>query len=259
MKKAEAYTDGSYNQALGIFGCGAVLIIENEVPQIFYETGRAAKSSNGWNINGEIRAAEMIIEKAILEGVTDITIYHDYEGVGKWPDHIWRTNKDYTFKYAAKINEYRRKININFSWVKGHSGNKYNEMADKAAKYGAKNIDTPPEELFTDHKNNVEEVVKPDLFTKTGRDNVRRFLSIKNPSYGDFINLKTGGNDSFSYIHQTDLEKIIGSSICEYIKNDINDQSSYVSALRWILRGLTPEEAVRKVNIDVEIKNRSKK
>ena len=35
MKKAEAYTDGSYNKSLGIYGCGAVLLIDGEAPQVF--------------------------------------------------------------------------------------------------------------------------------------------------------------------------------------------------------------------------------
>ena len=47
MKKAEAYTDGSYNKSLGIYGCGAVLLIDGEAPQVFHETGRQPPQTAG--------------------------------------------------------------------------------------------------------------------------------------------------------------------------------------------------------------------
>ena len=253
MKKANAYTDGSYNKSLGIYGCGAVLLIDGEAPQVFHETGRAAAASNGWNINGEIRAAEMVIEKAILAGVTDLIIHHDYEGVGKWPDHQWRANKDYTIRYAAQINKYREKINIRFSWVKGHSGNKWNDLVDQAAKYGAKIINTPPTLLQTKIKLSSSPRKSPDILTETGRENLRRFLKIDTPSFKDYAALKTGGKDRFSELKQAELEPVIGPETCNYIRESIHDPSGYVPAMRWVMRGLTPEEASHKVNVDLEI------
>lgn len=255
-KKAHAYTDGSYNNALGIYGCGAVLLIDGEEPQIFYETGRAAAGKNGWNINGEIRAAEMVVEKAVLAGVKELVIHHDYEGVGKWPDGLWRANQDYTRQYAETINRYRKQIKICFDWVRGHSGNKWNDLADRAAKYGAKINDKLP--TLSDIEVNADsvsanETTTADVLTAAGRKNIKKFLTLATPSFKDFIVLKTGGRDRFSELGQQELETVIGTKVCEYVENSVNDRSGYTSALRWILRGLSPEDAVHKVNVDIEV------
>ena len=83
-KKLIAYTDGSYNSTTGYYGCGAVLIDENEQEIArMHKTGKPDAGANGWNINGEIEAAVMAIHTAIGLGCKELTIYHDYEGVGK--------------------------------------------------------------------------------------------------------------------------------------------------------------------------------
>lgn len=81
-KKLIAYTDGSYNSTTGYYGCGAVLIDENEQEIArMHKTGKPDAGANGWNINGEIEAAVMAIHTAIGLGCKELTIYHDYEGV----------------------------------------------------------------------------------------------------------------------------------------------------------------------------------
>lgn len=105
-EKTMLYTDGSYNKDLGIYGSGFVLLdaAENEVTR-GHHFGVPEPGNNGWNVNGEVAAAEMGIQKAIELGYTDITVYHDYEGIGKWADGLWRANKLYTRKYVENIQE----------------------------------------------------------------------------------------------------------------------------------------------------------
>ena len=67
-------------------------------------------------------------------GIDDIEIYHDYEGVGKWADGLWKANNPLTQGYKQFIADARRVMSIRFIKVKAHAGNKYNEMADKLAK-----------------------------------------------------------------------------------------------------------------------------
>lgn len=137
-KKLIAYTDGSYNSTTGYYGCGAVLIDENEQEIArMHKTGKPDAGANGWNINGEIEAAVMAIHTAIGLGCKELTIYHDYEGVGKWPDGVWKAKKSYTKAYAEQIHEFRKEIQITFIHVKGHNGNKWNEIADQEAGIGA--------------------------------------------------------------------------------------------------------------------------
>lgn len=139
MGKAKLYTDGSYNKDLGIYGSGYVLLDENEkVISRGHKTGYPDPKENGWNINGEVAAAELGIERALELGFSQIEVYHDYEGIGKWADGIWGAYKTYTIQYAKNVEKYRRQANIRFIHVKGHSGNKWNDVADAEAKLGAK-------------------------------------------------------------------------------------------------------------------------
>lgn len=255
MQKATAYTDGSYNKELGIYGCGAVLLIDGRPPVILFDSGKAESGSNGWNINGEINAAVMAAEKAIELGAQSLVIKHDYEGVGKWPDFIWKANKSYTIDYANKINQLRKQIDIQFSWVKGHSNNHWNDVADAAAKFGAKLLDAIPD--THEHKNadpwQITEQELPNGLTQTGRQTIMAFMKKKNPTFRDFAALKTGGTDTFSKMRITEMEASLGNEITFIIKQGLNDDSGYASALRWAMRGLCPDDAAHKVNVDQEI------
>ena len=64
----------------------------------------------------------------------DLLIYYDYEGIEKWCSGEWKANKEGTIYYRQFCIEAMKKINISFKKVKAHSGNKYNDMADKLAK-----------------------------------------------------------------------------------------------------------------------------
>lgn len=64
----------------------------------------------------------------------EITIRYDYEGIQKWADGEWRANKALTRDYAREIDYYRDTLKINFEKVKAHSGDIWNEAADRLAK-----------------------------------------------------------------------------------------------------------------------------
>ena len=62
----------------------------------------------------------------------ELTIHYDYSGLENWAAGTWKTNKELTRNYKAFVNESGIKIN----WVKSeaHTGDKWNEYADKLAK-----------------------------------------------------------------------------------------------------------------------------
>ena len=47
---------------------------------------------------------------------------------------LWKTNKEGTIAYKAYFDEAKTKVSIRFQKVTGHSGDKYNDYADKLAK-----------------------------------------------------------------------------------------------------------------------------
>ena len=74
------------------------------------------------------------MQYALDHGIPKIAIYHDYEGIAKWCLGLWKTNKEGTKAYKAFYEEARKEIEIRFVKVTGHSGDTYNEMADRLAK-----------------------------------------------------------------------------------------------------------------------------
>ena len=86
------------------------------------------------NVAGEIMGARAAMEYAIANNKKRLVIYHDYEGIAKWPLGIWKTNKEGTIAYKAYYDETKTKVSVRFQKVTGHSGDKYNDYADKLAK-----------------------------------------------------------------------------------------------------------------------------
>jgi ribonuclease HI len=101
-----------------------------EMSQAF-DDEEAAKQRN---VAGEIMGAKTAIDFCLRQGIPEVEIYHDYEGVGKWADGLWKANNPLTQGYRDFIADARKEMDIRFVKVKAHAGNKYNEIADSLAK-----------------------------------------------------------------------------------------------------------------------------
>ncbi len=129
-----AYVDGSFNVKTMTYGYGVVLIDQDRVIKELYGDGNHTDYVSMRNVSGEIFGSEVAIRYAIKNNYKKITIYYDYEGIEKWADNIWKTNKPGTMRYKAMIAEFRQKIQIEFVKVAAHTGVEYNERADFLAK-----------------------------------------------------------------------------------------------------------------------------
>lgn len=133
-----AYVDGSYDAASGRFSCGVVIIETDadgnsettELKSAFDDPEAAAQR----NIAGEIMGSKLAIDWCMANGIKSVEIYHDYEGIGAWADRRWKANNPLTQGYRDYVAEARKTLEIKFVKVKGHSGNKYNDIADRLAK-----------------------------------------------------------------------------------------------------------------------------
>lgn len=86
------------------------------------------------NVAGEIKGAEFVMSFCLKNGIDKVSIYYDYEGISAWAEGRWKTNKHGTIAYKEFYNEIKSKLNVQFVKVKGHSGDTYNDMADRLAK-----------------------------------------------------------------------------------------------------------------------------
>lgn len=130
---AVAYVDGSYNAATGEYSCGVVFLYEGEEIHIA-QKGESEELAAMRNVAGEILGAELAMRKAVEMGIPGLNIYHDYQGIASWCLGEWKTNKEGTRAYKEYFDSVSQDLKIRFVKVKGHSGDKYNDIADELAK-----------------------------------------------------------------------------------------------------------------------------
>ena len=131
------YTDGSFNKNKDEAGFSAIFIDDsNELETVLYGKVIDTQYVDSWNVGGEIYAVEEAVNYALNNAITDLEIYHDYIGLEKWYSGKWRCKNNLTRAYRAFLIAASSKITINFHWVKGHSNNIFNDLADRYAKKG---------------------------------------------------------------------------------------------------------------------------
>ncbi|MCI9081292.1 MAG: RNase H [Lachnospiraceae bacterium] len=131
--QAIAYVDGSYDSAEEAFSYGVVMFYggqEMHFSKKFLDPELAVMH----NVAGEIKGAEAAIQFCLDNQISSVTIYHDYEGIAKWCNGEWQAKKAGTIAYARFYKAASSKVLVQFVKVKGHSGDKYNDLADKLAK-----------------------------------------------------------------------------------------------------------------------------
>lgn len=145
-----AYVDGSYDMRTRYFGYGCLLLTSDKEYQMA-GCDNINYLASMHNISGELLGAMVAIDKAIKLGKSSITIYHDLEGTERWANRRWHRNKRGTQQYEAYITRARQHIDINFVWIKGHSGITYNEVADDLAKRGiSSSVHIDSSQFFSD-------------------------------------------------------------------------------------------------------------
>lgn len=128
-----AYVDGSYDATTKEFSYGAVIAYEGEEYH-FSEKVDDTELAEMRNVAGEIKGAEFAMRFALDKGCKRIYIYHDYEGIAKWCLGEWKANKKGTRDYQLFYNSVKDQLEVIFVKVKGHSNDKYNDIADLLAK-----------------------------------------------------------------------------------------------------------------------------
>ena len=127
------YVDGSYNSATEEFSYGMVVLLKNGEEK-YNAKFNDKKLAAMHNVAGEIKGAEAAMQYAIDHKISEIEIYHDYEGIARWCLGQWKTNREGTKAYKAFYDEASRQVRIRFVKVTGHSNDKYNDMADQLAR-----------------------------------------------------------------------------------------------------------------------------
>lgn len=134
----EVWVDGScFPQKDGSLRLGWGLLAKKNGVEIYRDKGNDIPQSamNHRNVAGEILAILKAVKWCQSQGITEMTIYFDYQGLENWVTGAWRTKLPFTQAYAQTVIE--SGISIHWVKVKAHSGNPENDLVDQLAKEGA--------------------------------------------------------------------------------------------------------------------------
>jgi ribonuclease HI len=139
----EIYTDGACSGNPGKGGWGAVLLCGHHKKEIY---GFAEHTTNNqMELKATIESLKTIKKPSEIILYTDSIYVKD--GITKWiidwKKNGWRNSRRQPVKNIDLWQELDLLIlehKITWKWVRGHSGNKYNEIADQLAVNAIKNI-----------------------------------------------------------------------------------------------------------------------
>ena len=132
--KVVAFTDGSFDADKQAYGSGVCIFDPQGNSIELSSKGNNVKYVDLRNIAGEIIAVLNAVDWAWKNGYEQMTVFYDYEGIGKWASGEWKANKSLSKFYKQYIDDKEEIISIEFVKVSGHSNNQYNDRADALAK-----------------------------------------------------------------------------------------------------------------------------
>ena len=266
------YTDGScLSNPDGPGGYAAVLIQNNKEIQRT-SGGNPSTTNNRMEITAVLEGLRMIPEGA------EVLLKSDSEYVIKTIQGVYSVGKnaDLWQQLGCEI----KKRCITCEWVRGHNGNAWNELCDElageaavnsargyrggnrpdfAAKTGAMGVQI--EKVNASHRLRYtrEEYAAKQQVRPMCASGLASFYTKSKHTFKDYAALKTGGIDVWSRTPTGVLEEEAGTEVASAIRTYFENKSEYESALRWYMRGLDAEDAVRKIMVSREIQQNAVK
>lgn len=127
------FTDGACSGNPGPGGFGVVMINEEEEnPSETFSMGFSRTTNNRMELMAAIKALKMSTSYDAVEIISDskyVTEAVNKGWIEKWKVKGFNSNPD-LWKHFISLLQGR---DVTFTWVKGHNGNKFNELADNLA------------------------------------------------------------------------------------------------------------------------------
>ena len=138
------YTDGACVGNPGPGGWAAIVFVENEKKELF--GGEKLTTNNRMELTAAIKALEYCdAQEGRQPSLKQIRIYTDStyvkDGItvwiSNWEKNNWKTADKKNVKNVdlwKKLKELAQSKQVEWNWIKGHSENPMNDLADKLAK-----------------------------------------------------------------------------------------------------------------------------
>ncbi len=135
----DIYTDGACSGNPGPGGWGAVLVYRGHEKEM--RGGERRTTNNRMELTAAIRALEALNRPSRVRLHTDSTYLRDgiTRWIARWKRNGWKTASRTPVKNAdlwRRLDEAADGHDVEWCWVKGHSGHRGNERADRLAREG---------------------------------------------------------------------------------------------------------------------------
>lgn len=282
------YTDGGCAYNPGGPGGYGVVYLDTETGEIQEASGGyACTTNNRMELRAVIRALEIAKENCPDK---PFEIISDSEYVINAATGLWqrRKNTDLWEEYDKA----RKGLSFDFRWVRGHSGNPDNERCDQLATQAMLSPSLQEDtgyqaslavgrdfykavDDFTAHKPAVSsmtvQIDVPEEYDKqppfmSAREYAKTYHVHNNCAssivafycepghkFKSYVNIKTGGMDTWSRTKKDDLITSAGQEIYDAASQYFSDERSLLSCMRWYCRGLILTDSIRKVLVDNEV------
>jgi ribonuclease HI len=141
MKKnfLEIYTDGACKGNPGPGGWGALLLWNDHQKKL--SGFEADTTNNRMELRAAIEALKAVKKPIPIKLHTDSTYVRSgiTEWIKKWQANGWNKGKIKNIDLWEELYELTKQFEIEWIWVKGHSGHKYNDIVDQLASDAAEN------------------------------------------------------------------------------------------------------------------------
>ena len=143
MKQVIMYTDGACRGNPGPGGWGALITFEDSTKEVF--GGKLDVTNNQMELSAAIEGLAALKEPCNVDLFTDSKYVMDgsTQWIHNWKKNNWRTAAKKDVKNKELWQRLDELINfhlVQWHWVKGHSGDEGNEMADLLANKGIDSI-----------------------------------------------------------------------------------------------------------------------
>ena len=139
MKQVIIYTDGACRGNPGPGGWGVLLKFNGTQKEIF--GGSSSTTNNKMELKAAIEGLRLLTEPCSINLYTDSKYVMDgiTQWINNWKKNNWKTStkKDVKNKELwQELDDLMDHHEVTLHWVKGHSGDEGNEMADMLANKG---------------------------------------------------------------------------------------------------------------------------